>query len=311
MTPPTIIFGTTALKWIWSLVDIHPLEVGFYAMVDERPNYTFFIRDVFYPKHSEANGVTCEISPEGETDLMNWLIDHERESDLEKVRFWGHSHHNMGTGPSGQDETQAIERMASTQSFVIRAICNKKREMSVSFFDFVNKIKFDHIKWKEEDDTPESYDEEKLSAINMIIADETKNINDTVNGIKEIINHDDEMPIIINKITELKEINIPTPAYMPPAYNPGYNAYNNKYNANCPKSKKGKTQSNLFDSSGGNMPGNSIIQHYHQSIKEEIEDLNSGFQRNMGYPDEDDMVIGQEAIDRTIKNWEDNQGMGG
>jgi len=58
MTPPTIIFGTTALKWIWSLVDIHPLEVGFYAMVDERPNYTFFIRDVFYPKHSEANGAT-------------------------------------------------------------------------------------------------------------------------------------------------------------------------------------------------------------------------------------------------------------
>lgn len=57
--PPRIIFSSKALKWIEALVDIHDQEVGFYGVVDSRENYTFFVRDIFYPKHSEANAGTC------------------------------------------------------------------------------------------------------------------------------------------------------------------------------------------------------------------------------------------------------------
>ena len=34
-TPPRIIFSTTSLKWIKALVEVHSLEVGWYAIVDE------------------------------------------------------------------------------------------------------------------------------------------------------------------------------------------------------------------------------------------------------------------------------------
>ena len=321
---PKIIFGTTALKWISALVDLHPQEVGFYAIVDERPNYTFFIRDVFYPKHSEANAGTCEISPEGETDMMNWLIEHGREGDLEKQRFWGHSHHTMGTSPSAQDEKQSLERMNNTHSFFIRAICNKAKEMSVSFFDFANKVRFDHIKWKVEDDYVEKSDEERVSLINETLTQEGLSASDMINNIKNIIDDD----YIEKKIKELKEVNLPkaTITHYPPYNNhqQSYNEYNPPYDYNTRFSlgkKKNLNQQTLFDTSQGNMPGNRSIANNTNS-KSEQDELEAGFTRNMGYPfpypddydDDDDTkqdIINQEELENAMKNWEENQGIGG
>jgi hypothetical protein len=155
VTAPTIKFTKNAIKWLTYLADLHEHEVGCFGFVDELPDNTYLIRDIFYPKHCEANGATCEISPEGETLMAEWLINKNRENDLAKVRFWGHSHVNMGVFASGQDETQSLERMERTQSYFIRGIFNKAGLMSISFFDYTNKRRFDNIKWEtdyEDDD---------------------------------------------------------------------------------------------------------------------------------------------------------------
>lgn len=209
-TPPKIIFSTTALKWIDALVNQHDHEIGFYAVVDTRAKNEYFIRDVFYPKHDEANGATCEISPDGETQIMNYLIDKEKIDDIAKLRFWGHSHHNMGTGPSGQDESQAMERMNSTQAFFIRAICNKKGEMSISFFDFDNQVRFDNIKWETEEVQNEKSIVEKLNKIKILLTDDfTQNTSEIFETLVAILITDDEVEKIKAKVASLKKENLP------------------------------------------------------------------------------------------------------
>jgi len=208
-TLPKVVFGVTALKWIHALVQEHSTEVGFYGVVDELPDYTFFIRDIFYPKHSEMHGGTCEISPEGENDLMQWLIEKGKDADIEKVRFWGHSHVNMGTGPSGQDETQGRERMENTQSFLIRAIVNKKGDMQVSFFDYNEQVRFDHIKWTWQDDTDPRFREQIIAESKAILNDDSKSTEEKLKAVHDLTSKDAEMDRIIEKVKELKEVNAP------------------------------------------------------------------------------------------------------
>lgn len=147
---PNIKISKNAIKWLTLLAEMHDHEIGVFGCVDEIAENSYLIRDIFYPKHCEANGATCEISPEGETLMAEWLISHNREADLAKVKFWGHSHHTMDVFASGQDESQALERMTRTQSYFIRGIFNKEGKLSISFFDYTRKIKFDHIKWEVE-----------------------------------------------------------------------------------------------------------------------------------------------------------------
>jgi len=297
---PKIIFGSTAIKFINALVDLHSLEVGFYAIVDDRGDYTYFIRDVFYPKHSEAHGASCEISPEGESDMMNWLMEHGRESDIEKVKFWGHSHHNMDTGPSQQDEKMALERMQSTGNILIRAICNKKGQMSVSFFDPHQQIIFDHIKWTVEDDTPENINQEKLDAINVIIASESS-IDKKIKEIQKIANDDTQVNAIRTKIIALKEINIP--------YNQ-YGNVNNGFYANKYSYNKKQAQINLFQKKKKivdpwdveNIIPNPLITTHHQDDEEEFvyneeDELEQGYQRNLFDKTNDN-------VDDMLNEWE-------
>jgi len=177
--------------WIRLMVEEHDEEIGFFGVVDEQINenneITYIIREIFYPKHQLVTSGTCEISTQGESDVANWIMDNRCEEDALKLRFWGHSHHTMGTTPSGQDETQAVERMMQKQKYLIRGICNKSNEMSLSFYDYDRLLRFDDIEYE--------------------------------------VETDDEEIKIRNHIRELKKVNIPapTPAYNSQQnFGPGY-----------------------------------------------------------------------------------------
>jgi len=203
---PKIIFASSAIKWIEALVDVHSDEVGFFGIVDERGNDTYFIREIFYPKHSEANGGTCEISTEGESDMGVWLINRNREDDIGKVRFWGHSHHTMGVSPSQQDEDEAIEKMNRRKTYFLRGICNKKEIMSVSFFDYNQQIKFDNVKWTvEEDGLLQNSEETKLKDVALILSTDNIDTAKKIQKIEKVIKTNN----IKKKVKELKKINLP------------------------------------------------------------------------------------------------------
>jgi len=209
--PPKIVFSATALKWIRVLMDEHTTEVGFYAVVDEIGEYEFYIRDVFYPKHDAADGGTCEISPEGEHSIMEYLIEKEKLDDIQRIRFWGHKHPGVrATSPSSQDENQAIERMNSTGAYLIRAICSGD-EISISFFDHENQVRFDNIKWEAEDENTAASLVEKMNEVREVLAEASteENSYDQSVEISKIFSNDDEIGQIKKKVKELKKANIP------------------------------------------------------------------------------------------------------
>lgn len=169
VSAPKVYFTAKALKWISVIADMHEEEVGILGVVKKNQNDVYVIDDIFYPKHQAMNSGTCEISPEGESDMVNWLISKGREDDIENVRFWAHSHGQGGVSPSGQDEQQSIERMERNKAFFIRGIFNKRGILSVSFYDYDNKRRFDNVKWDTEPD-------EELSNIKAKV-EELKKVN--------------------------------------------------------------------------------------------------------------------------------------
>jgi len=214
--PPTIIFSKRALKWIECLVDAHNEEIGFFGVVDDLPDYSYFVRDIFYPKHQLVTSATCEISPEGETKIMEWLIDHNRENDINKMILWGHSHHTMGVFASGQDDTQALQRMHSNKANVIRVIVNKEGLMSVSFLDYEQQIRFDNVVWKIENQNDEDAEFNlKLNGIKGIL-DSNLAASLKLSSILEIIQSDTDKKNIVEKIKLLKEENVPTKSVVSP-----------------------------------------------------------------------------------------------
>lgn len=173
---PKIRFTKNAVRWISVITELHDKEVGVLGIVREDGEDTYVVDEIFYPKHQEMNHGTCEISPEGESQIAEWLISKGREDDIEKVKFWGHSHHTMGVGPSHQDEEQAIERMERNKGYFVRGIFNKDGKMSISFYDYRNRRRFDHVKWTTDADEEEAEIRKKVKEMMKDNVPETTSI---------------------------------------------------------------------------------------------------------------------------------------
>ena len=211
--PPTITFTQKALKWIAALVEQHDIEVGFLGLVEENEEqYSFLVTDIFYPKHQAANGGTCEISNEGQTELMNWFIEKDRVSDINRLLLWGHSHHTMGVGPSGQDEKQALDMMQSSAHHIISIIVNKEKLMSVSFFDYKLQVRFDNIAWQQVAGDTEAENQLTLSKVQAIISSTDPSVK-KLKDIEDVLFTDFEFQAITEKVKVLKEKNMPRGTY--------------------------------------------------------------------------------------------------
>jgi len=170
---PKVLFSRQASLWMSALAELHETEVGFYGIVDKEVDGSYVIREIIYPKHQLANCATCEISPDGEASIMNYLIEAERQDDIAKLKMWGHSHVNMGVFASSQDEHEILLRMNETKEYQIRVICNKKGDVSISFFDYDNRLRYDNIPYVEQ-------------------------------------NYNNEYDDVVKTVTEMKKVNIPS-----------------------------------------------------------------------------------------------------
>jgi len=155
---PKVVISKKADLWIRTLIEEHNEEIGFFGIVDETvvDEVTIYtVREIFYPKHQLVTSATCEISPQGEAAMAEWVMDNRCDEDVGRIKLWGHSHHTMGTSPSTQDESQAIERMNQKESYIIRVICNKSGDMSLSFYDYERLLRFDDVQFEVETDPEE------------------------------------------------------------------------------------------------------------------------------------------------------------
>lgn len=136
---PRIFTTMTALYKMRYYIDNTDKEIGWLGYVSKLSENQYLIEDVFLLKQ-EVHSTTTEIDAEALAKLATDLIK-QGEDGMQlynKIRMWGHSHVNMSTGASGQDDNQMNE--FATSDFYIRLIGNKRGEWNVCLYDYINNI---------------------------------------------------------------------------------------------------------------------------------------------------------------------------
>jgi len=135
-----------AFQKMWHFVDICSQEVGWLGSV-EREGRNFIITDVFMFEQ-EVTGTTTSLDEAGQTKLMENFLAQENGTELyNSIRFWGHSHVNMGTTPSGQDETTMKEFEENGCAWFIRGIFNKRGRAQFDIFLYDEGVRVNDVRW--------------------------------------------------------------------------------------------------------------------------------------------------------------------
>ncbi len=153
---PRILISRDAYEDMYVIVDEVDKEVGWLCSV-ERIGNDFLIKEVFLLEQ-ESHSSTCEITADGLAQFASQILS-EREDGLEVVnslRCWCHSHCNMGTSPSGQDESQMAVFVENGCSYFIRGILNKQGRMEFTLFLYDIGIKITDVAWELYEPTDES-----------------------------------------------------------------------------------------------------------------------------------------------------------
>jgi len=145
---PTVFMTREVYSRMWHFVDIAAEEVSWYGTVRITPYGNYLIDEVFLPKQ-EVSATQTEISTEGLALLGQDLIDN-RPNGVEtanRLRFWGHSHVNMGTSPSPQDDTQMGKFSEDGCQWFIRGILNKLGRMEFTIYLWEAGVKIADAPW--------------------------------------------------------------------------------------------------------------------------------------------------------------------
>jgi hypothetical protein len=129
-------------------VDLVNQEVGWLGTVEELESGDYLIEDVFL-FDQQVSSVTTEISEDGLAEFATKML--QRPDGMEimnKLRFWGHSHVDMPTGPSGQDNEQMEVFADCGHDFFIRGIYNKRGDVNLAIYDYKKELIIKHPKWK-------------------------------------------------------------------------------------------------------------------------------------------------------------------
>jgi hypothetical protein len=146
--PPQIIFMPQVIEDQEHIVGWTKGEVGWIGIVERPDPLTFLVKEVHVPEQ-EANAGTCELTEEGIEKTAIALAKQRPEEDiLNKIRMWGHSHHNMGSvSPSSQDEKMYEEMAKNCNDFFIRVIMAKNGLMKVDLAILDMNITIQNVSW--------------------------------------------------------------------------------------------------------------------------------------------------------------------
>jgi len=136
---PVVLYTPVAWFKIQKAIMMCPDEVGWLGLVEENEEEReYLVTDIFVPSQV-VSGTETDIAEDAMSELACTL------ESPEKLRYWGHSHVNMGVGPSVQDEEQTAEYLEHVDYF-IRGIYNKKGASKVDVFDMKNEVQYQCVK---------------------------------------------------------------------------------------------------------------------------------------------------------------------
>lgn len=137
ISEPIVYITAEAYVKMRKLVDDTDTEIGWYGVVHKAPGLDrqYIIEDIIvYPQ--TVTGATCEQADDKMFDFEMSLTDEQ----VNNKRFHGHSHVNMGTTPSGVDESFYQDLLSQVQDYFIIIVTNKRKNDIVRFYDIENNI---------------------------------------------------------------------------------------------------------------------------------------------------------------------------
>jgi hypothetical protein len=146
---PQVVFSRMAIDKIGAYVGLMDKEIAWMSSVRRLENDVYYIDDC-YLFGQAVHATTAEIDAELLGRMATEIIMSRPEDGVEIVnslRCWGHSHVDMGTTPSGQDETQMEDFADMVTDFMIRLIANKKGDIRVDLFDYESGLVYERMPW--------------------------------------------------------------------------------------------------------------------------------------------------------------------
>lgn len=139
----TLYFDPLAWRKMLALVKEFDKEVAWHGVAyrgDDETKNEYYITDILvYPQ--KVTGATVNTDQE---KYEMWLMQHEDEV-FNNIRMQGHSHVNMGTTPSGVDETHQAKILEQLEDdmFYIFLIWNKSNSKFIKIYDLKKNILFE------------------------------------------------------------------------------------------------------------------------------------------------------------------------
>lgn len=147
---PTIIISKDALAKIQLYCELCNTEIGWLGTAFCEDKSVIYIADVFLFKQ-DVHSTTTEITPEGLSEFAEELLQHEDGLSIwNNIRLWGHSHVNMSTTPSTQDNEQMVTFAEGGHDWFVRMIANKKGDLSIDLYNYDQGIIYRNLNWWEE-----------------------------------------------------------------------------------------------------------------------------------------------------------------
>lgn len=137
---PTIYLTRRCYETMFMLVDEVSTEVSWLGIV-QRVGDDYLIDEIFVPEQ-KVSGAYTQMEESGIEEVALEILEREGGDDmLSCLRFWGHSHVNMGVFPSGTDDQQMEEfcedlvEQNADNKFFVRGIFNKKGDAKFDVWD--------------------------------------------------------------------------------------------------------------------------------------------------------------------------------
>lgn len=144
---PKIFINIDAINKMKEYIRQSSLEIGWLGTARRFSNQ-IFIDDVFLFKQ-EVHSTTTEITTEGLNDFAMELLSQEDGVEIwNNMKVWGHSHVNMSTSPSSQDDKQIEVFSQNADDFFIRIIANKKDDFRIDLYDYTTGVIYEQLPYE-------------------------------------------------------------------------------------------------------------------------------------------------------------------
>ena len=144
---PKISININAMNKMKEYVRQSDLEIGWLG-TSRRVGNVFYIDDVFLFRQ-EVHATTTEITTEGLNEFAMDLLYEENGVEIwNNMKLWGHSHVNMTTSPSGQDDKQIEVFAENAEDFFIRIIANKSGDFRIDLYDFTTGVIYEKLPYE-------------------------------------------------------------------------------------------------------------------------------------------------------------------